>query len=320
MPRFDDYIPAGVIPATLLAFDDDFAIDEGASRDHLRDVAGVDGISAIAINAHASEIHACTFDEQRRVLDLTMEEIGDRLPVINGVYADGSHDAARIARMAEEGGASCLLVLPPHSIFMMGGQTRPEMSIAHFKTIADATDLPIIVFQYPATYAYPMDTLLRMIDEVPTIRAIKDWSPPMRHEENIRVLQNLDRPVNVLSTNSSWLMSSLAMGCNGLLSGSGSVIADLQVALFDAIQAGDLKRAQAINDRIYPTARCFYGAPATDMHNRMKEALVMLGRMPSASVRPPLTKLSDAELAGIRAAIDEAGLSYEGAGILQKAE
>jgi 4-hydroxy-tetrahydrodipicolinate synthase len=56
------------------------------------------------------------------------------------------------------------------------------------------------------------------------------------------------------------------------------------------------------------------------MHNRMKEALVMLGRMPSASVRPPLTKLSDAELAGIRAAIDEAGLSYEGAGILQKAE
>ena len=146
--------------------------------------------------------------------------------------ADGSHEAARIARMAEVGGASCLLVLPPHSIFMMGGQMRPEMSLAHFKTIADATDLPIIVFQYPASYAYPMDTLLRMIDEVPTIRAIKDWSPPMRHEQNIRSLQSLGRPVNVLSTNSSWLMSSLAMGCNGLLSGAGSVIADLRVALF----------------------------------------------------------------------------------------
>jgi len=313
MPRFDDYIPAGVIPATLLAFDDDFAIDEGASRDHLRDVAGVDGISAIAINAHASEIHACTFDEQRRVLDLTMEEIGDRLPVINGVYADGSHDAARIARMAEEGGASCLLVLPPHSIFMMGGQTRPEMSIAHFKTIADATDLPIIVFQYPATYAYPMDTLLRMIDEVPTIRAIKDWSPPMRHEENIRVLQNLDRPVNVLSTNSSWLMSSLAMGCNGLLSGSGSVIADLQVALFEAVRDNDLDRARAINDRIYPTAQCFYSEPFVDMHNRMKEALVILGRQKRAVVRPPLFKLSTEEIEGIARALADAGITRDGA-------
>ena len=93
MPRFDDYMPAGVIPATLLAFDDDFAIDEAATRDHLRDVAGVAGISAIAVNAHASEVHACTVDEQRRVLDLTMEEVGDTLPVINGGYADGSHEA-----------------------------------------------------------------------------------------------------------------------------------------------------------------------------------------------------------------------------------
>jgi 4-hydroxy-tetrahydrodipicolinate synthase len=141
----------------------------------------------------------------------------------------------------------------------------------------------------------------------------------LTHERHVKELQSTSRPFNVLSTNSAWLMSSLTMGANGLLSGSGSVIADLQVALFDAIQAGDLKRAQAINDRIYPTAKCFYGAPATDMHNRMKAALVMLGRMPSALVRPPLTKLSDAELAGIRAAIDDAGLIYEGAGILQRA-
>ena len=313
MPRFDDYVPAGVIPATLLAFDDEFAIDEQATRDHLRDVAEIDGISAIAINAHASEVHACTFDEQRRVLDLTMEEIGDFLPVINGIYADGSHEAARIARMAEIGGASCLLVLPPHSIFMMGGQMRPEMSLAHFKTIADATDLPIIVFQYPATYAYPMDTLLRMIDEVPTIRAIKDWSPPMRHEQNIRSLQSLGRPVNVLSTNSSWLMSSLAMGCKGLLSGAGSVIADLQVALFEAVRDNNLDHARSINDRIYPVAQSFYTEPFGDMHNRMKEALVILGRQKRAVVRPPLVKLSREEIEGIAQALADARITRDGA-------
>ena len=71
--------------------------------------------------------------------------------------------------------------------------------------------------------------------------------------------------------------------------------------------------AQAINDRIYPTAQCFYGEPTCDMHNRMKEALVMLGRLPKAVVRPPLVKLSEQELTAIRAAIDAAGLTRDGA-------
>lgn len=313
MPRFKNFEPKGVIPATLLAFNEDFSIDEAATRKHTRDVCAVRGIAAVTINAHASEVHACTFDEQRRILDVTMEEAGDRLPVINGVYSDGSLEAARIAKMAEEGGASALLVLPPHSIGMMGGQRRPEMAISHFKRIADATDLPIIVFQYSGDYAYPMKTLLRMAEEVPTIRAIKDWSPPARQEEHVRVLQSLPRPVNVLSTNSAWMMSSLTMGCNGLLSGSGSVIADLHVALYDAVRANDLARARRINDRIYPTAKCFYSEPFGDMHNRMKEALVLLGRLPRAVVRPPLVKLPAAEIRAIETMLRDARIGRDGA-------
>jgi 4-hydroxy-tetrahydrodipicolinate synthase len=319
MPRFKDFLPSGVIPATLLAFNEDFSIDEASTRAHLRHVASVAGITAITVNGHASEVHACSDDEQRRILDVSLDEVGDDLPLIAGVWADGSHEAARIARWAEAAGASCLLVFPPQPVMMMQGQMKPEMGVAHFKTIADATDLPIIVFQYPEQLAYSMETMQRIIDEVPSVVAMKDWNMGHVHERHVRELQSASRPFNVLSTNSAWLMSSLTMGANGLLSGSGSVIADLQVAVFDALKAGDLHRAQAINDRIYPTAKCFYGAPATDMHNRMKEALVMLGRMPKAVVRPPLTKLSDAELEGVRQAISEAGLSYEGADILLEA-
>ena len=143
---------------------------------------------------------------------------------------------------------------------------------------------------------------------MPTIRAIKDWSPPADHERNIRVLHSLKRPVNVLSTNSAWLMASLAMGPAGLLSGSGSVIAELHVALFEAIRRGDLAAARAVNERIYPTARAFYARPWVDMHNRMKEALVLLGRIPAAHVRPPLTPVSDEERHRIRLALRQAGL------------
>ena len=307
--------PEGVIPAVLLPFHADLTIDEKSFRKHLRDVAGVRGLSAITVNAHATEVASCSFEEQQRVLEITMDEVGGRIPVVHGVYADGSREAARIARAAESGGSSCLLVFPPNPLGL-GSRSRPEMVIAHFKAIADASGLPIICFQYPLAggLGYPVETLLKLLDAVPTVRAIKDWcNNPMQHEQQIRLLQARTRPVNVLSTHSSWLLSSLVLGCNGLLSGSGSVIADLQAALYQAVRANDLARARQINDRIYPLAQAFYADPFVDMHNRMKEALVLLGRIPCAAVRPPLVKLTDAEIARIRIALEAAKIAREGA-------
>jgi 4-hydroxy-tetrahydrodipicolinate synthase len=308
MARHKTFSPHGVIPAVLLPFDNDLAIDEQNFRKHLRDVAATDGLSAITINAHSTEVASCSFDEQRRVIDIAQGEIGARLPLVNGIWADGSIEAARIARMAEQGGASALLVFPP-APFTLG--QSPAMALAHVKRIADATDLPLIVFQYPLAtgQGYPKDTLLRMCEEVPTIHAIKDWIGNVPHHEwHIRTLQSLPRPVNVLTTHSSWLFASLVLGPNGLLSGSGSVIADLQAKLFRAVQANDLAEARRLNERIEPMARVLYADPFVDMHNRMKEALVLLGKLPRAVVRPPLVKIERAEIARIRQALIEAGL------------
>jgi len=315
MRRFQNYQPKGVIPATLLACNDDFAINERETRRHLAHVAANRGLSAITVNGHASEVHACSFAEQQRILEIALDEVGDRLPLINGVYASGSIEAARIAQMADRTGASCLLIFPPDSM-RMGGQLRPEMALAHFKRIADATDLPIILFQYPMAsgLGYPFETLLRLFDEVPSIQAIKDWAgDPMLHERHTREFQSLPRPITVLTTHSAWLMGSLVMGAQGLLSGAGSVIPELQVELFEAVQGKDLALAQAINDRIYPLAQAFYAPPFLDMHNRMKECLVLLGRLDKAIVRPPLFKLSDKEIARLGRALAAAKVLPEGA-------
>src|SRR5689334_24914019 len=311
MPRHRDYVPQGVIPAVLLPFHDDLSIDEAAYRAHLRDVASVAGLGAITTNAHASEVASCTFDEQRRILEITQEEVGSRLPIVNGIYAEGSLEAQRLARMAAAGGASALLVFPS-GIYTFGH--RPEMALEHFRRIADATDLPLIVFQYPLAggQGYAMSTLERICDEVPTVRAVKDWcASPLLHERQIRALQSRARPVNVLTTHSSWLFSSLVLGCKGLLSGSGSVIADLQAKLFRAVKAGALEEGRTLHARITPTAEVFYAEPWVDMHNRMKEALVLLGRLPRAVVRPPLAKLSAQEIERIRQALLAAGLLGE---------
>jgi 4-hydroxy-tetrahydrodipicolinate synthase len=308
MPRHPSFIPAGVIPAVLLPFEDDLAIDEKSFRSHLRHVAAVEGLSAITVNAHSTEVASCTFEEQRRVMEIAADEVGDRMPIVHGIWADGSEAAARIARAAAAGGASALLVFPPGPFTL--GQSA-DMAIAHFRRIAEASDLPIVAFQYPLAtgQGYPPETLLKLLDAVPQIRAIKDWTNNVQlHEWQVRTLQSLPRPVNVLSTHSSWLFASLVLGCKGLLSGAGSVIADLQAKLFRAVAANDLAAAKAANDCIYPLARAFYADPFIDMHNRMKEALVLLGQLPRAVVRPPLVKLGAAEVERIRLALVDAGL------------
>ena len=215
MPRHKGYVPHGVIPAVLLPFHDDLSIDEASFRKHLRDVTSAEGLSAVTVNAHSTEVASCTFDEQKRVLDIAGSEIGDKYPIVNGIWADGSLEAARLAKMATEGGASALLVFPP-APFTLG--QNATMAVEHFRRIADASDLPLIAFQYPLAtgQGYPNETILRMIKDIPSLKAIKDWAgTPQQHEWHVRTLQHLSRPFNVLSTQSSWLMASRLLPCRG---------------------------------------------------------------------------------------------------------
>lgn len=300
--------PVGSIPAALLPFHPDFSIDESSFCSHLRDLADTKGVTAITVNGHASEVTSCTFEEQTRVMALAAEAVGSTTPLVAGVHTESTLEAKRIAKMSEREGASALLVFPP--ALLTAGQ-RDEMVLGHFKHIAEASSLPIVLFQYPLGpgQGYRLDLLTKLCDEIPSIVAIKDWcADPQLHEHHIRTLQGRTRPVNVLSTHSAWLFSSLALGCKGLLSGAGSVIAGLQADLLEAFEQNDLKRARAVNECIYPLASVFYCTPWVDMHNRMKEALVMLGKLPSATVRPPLMPLNSAEKERIRRALVLAGL------------
>ena len=305
------YVPKGVIPAVLLPFDAALNIDEKAYRSHLRDLLAVEGISALTANGHSSEVHALSFEEQKRVLEITLEEAGGKVPIISGVYADSALQGAKLARQAEKLGAKCLLVFPSTAFLFGVPLQKPEMILNHFHKIAEATDLSIIVFAYAMAggLGYTTETLVKLAEEIPQVVAIKDaCNIPVQHEKNIRVLHNLGKDFSVLTTHSAWLMASLTMGVDGLLSGAGSVIADLQAQLWKAVQAKDLAAAQALNDRIWPITNVFYANPLVDMHNRMKEALLILGRQSQAFVRPPLMKLSRTEVDQIRQALIEGGL------------
>jgi 4-hydroxy-tetrahydrodipicolinate synthase len=193
---------------------------------------------------------------------------------------------------------------------MWGAQLKPDMVVRHFSEVAAKADLPIVVFEYPPAsgIGYAPETLARLA-EIPQVAAVKDWSNEIvAFEANLRALRSTGRPVAMLSSFTMSLMSSFLLGADGAISGMGSVTADLQSELFAACQKGDLEGARRLNDRLEPLVRVFYAPPFVDMHNRMKEALVLLGRIPAAHVRPPLTPVGQAERQAIGRALVAAGL------------
>jgi len=300
---------SGIMPANLLPFTADLAIDELAYRKHLRWLADARGITGIVANGHAAEVSSLSREERTRALAIALDEVGTRCPVVAGVYSDGTQEAVALARDARAEGAAGVLVFPP-TLFMWGAQEKPEMVLRHFSEIAAKADLPIIVFEYPPAsgIGYSPETLARLA-EIPHVCAVKDWSNDIvAFEANLRALRATGRPVAMLSAFTMSLMATFLLGADGAISGMGSVVADLQAELFEACQKGDVDGARWINDRLDPLVRVFYAPPFVDMHNRMKEALVLLGRIPAAHVRPPLTPVSATEREAIRRAILAAGL------------
>jgi len=300
---------SGTMPANILPFTADLAIDEAAYRKHLRWLADTRGVTGIVANGHASEVSSLDREERRRSLAIALDEIAGACPVIAGVYSDGTAEAVELTRDAGRAGAAGVLVFPP-TLFMWGAQVKPDMVVRHFSEIAAGADLPIIVFEYPPAsgIGYAPETLARLC-EIPQVAGVKDWSNEIvAFERNLRAIRSSGRPVAMLSAFTMSLMASFLLGADGCISGMGSVTADLQAELFDACAKGDLDGARRLNDRLDPLVRVFYAPPFVDMHNRMKEALVLLGRIPAAHVRPPLTPVPPAEREAIRRALETAGL------------
>jgi 4-hydroxy-tetrahydrodipicolinate synthase len=300
---------AGVVPAIYTPFRNDLSIDEESLRALTDRVASVDGVGAIFCTGHAGEVASLSREERKRVISCVAEATAGRMPVMAGIYSDSLTESIEHARDAREAGASVITIFPPNVFF--GGATRsPDVPFAWFEAIARAVDIAICIFQFPPAsgLGYTTETLVRLAS-LPQVVAVKEGSgAPDIYENNMLALSALDPAVSVLTSNNEWWLADLALGGDGILSGSGPVLAKEQVALWRAMAAGDLAAAREVQARIRPLLKVFYRSPSIDMHNRMKNALVMMGVVPDAAVRPPLARLDGAELAEIRTALEQAGL------------
>ncbi len=299
----------GVVPAMLIPFLENLDVDDRGVQDLAARLASMDGVGAVFCTGHAGEVAALSRGERAHVVRLVVQAVGGRVPVIAGVYTDSLNEAVNLTRDASQAGAAAVTVFPP-PIFADGANSSSEVPFRFFETLAKRTGVPLVVFQFPRStgLGYSTETLTR-ICALPEVVGVKEGSADLAlYERNVRALARLSPPVPVLTSNNTWLFPSLVVGGDGILSGSSSVVAEQHAELLRAVQHADLVGARATHDRLYPLVQVFYRDPWINMHTRMKEALVMMGVLKRAVVRPPLLPLEDEERSRIRAALETAKL------------
>jgi 4-hydroxy-tetrahydrodipicolinate synthase len=308
---------SGVFPATLLPFQDDgrYSIDEAGLRAYARQFLDVPGIAGIVPNGHTGEIQTLFPEERRRVVEILVDEIGDALPVISGISAEGSLEAIHHAQQAQLAGAAGILLMPPHQWLRFGRESETAIRFVH--DVAANIDIGVVIHQYPSwtKVSYSTDELVELA-KIPNVVAVKDGTRDMaRYERNIRHLRAAAPDVAILTCHDEYLLTTLIQGVDGALVGFAGFVPELICDLVQTALADRLTEAREISDRVYVLKQAVYrmGEPSADAHQRMKAAVYLLGRISSPVVRPPLPPLPDAVFAELARELDRVGMAPVGA-------
>jgi 4-hydroxy-tetrahydrodipicolinate synthase len=210
---------------------------------------------------------------------------------------------------AKKGGADAILVFPPFS-FSWGVPQYPEVVFEFFSSIDKAANIPFIVFQYAhwTNCSYDCKTLIKL-SKIKNFAAIKSAiNDPKRYEEEYRCLKATRPEISFLNANDVQLLSYFCIGSDGALVGYACLAPKFIVDLYESTKRGELKKARAINDRMFPLTQVIYAHPRLNWHTRIKEALVMMDEIESATARPFLPPISRKERETIRSALTECGL------------
>lgn len=298
----------GLIPATVLPMAEDYGIEEPGLRCYIHWVVE-QGVVGVAINVDTGEGLHLSPTERVRVVEIVAEEVKGRVPIIAGLIASYTAQAVELARQAQSAGADALLVFPISAF--QGEPLDPEVPYRYHAAIAEAVDIPLILFQLQPALGgclFSRETLARLTG-IESVIALKEASfDAMKFLEAKAVLEQAPRQITLLTGNDNFILESFVLGAEGALIGFGTLATRMQVQMVKAWQRGDLKEAFRLGRIIQPLADVIFAPPVRNYRARTKEALVMLGVLDRATVRPPLLPVSDAEREGVRRALQKAGL------------
>lgn len=277
-----------------------FSADGSLDTDRAAELAGrlvALGNDGLVISGTTGEAPTTTDAEQDALLRAVVEAVGDRATVIAGVGSNDTAHTVEAARAAEKAGATGLLVVSPY-------YNKPPQSglLAHFRTVADSTDLPVMLYDIPGRtgVAIEHDTMLRLAEH-PRIVANKDAKADLFAAQQVMAVTDLA----YYSGDDALYLPLLACGAVGVVSVTGHLVADRHVALAQAVAAGNLTRAREINDSCLPVTVGIMNR--TQGAIMVKAALGLLG-FPVGPVRLPLVDATPEQVEVLRADLRAGGL------------
>jgi 4-hydroxy-tetrahydrodipicolinate synthase len=289
----------GVIPALITPFTDDLkGINEEGLRENVSRLieAGVHGVVPAGTTGESSTLsHA----EHRRVIEVVVDEVNGRVPVIAGAGSNSTREALELSRYAEDVGADAILSVVPY-------YNRPpqEGLYLHFSRIAEAVDCPIILYNVPSRTGCSLDpeTAAKLAEEYSNIVGVKEASGNLDLVQ--RFVEETPDDFIVLSGVDELNLPILAVGGCGTVSVTANVAPELMVEMYEAWKRGDLERARELHYRLLPLHRALF----TETNPiPVKAAAEMVG-LSSSPPRPPLKEAREDTKELLRRVLKDLGL------------
>jgi 4-hydroxy-tetrahydrodipicolinate synthase len=286
----------GSLVALITPFKDD-GIDEAAFRKlvNWQIDEGTDGLIPVGTTGESPTL---SHDEHKRVVELCVEETNGRVPVIAGAGSNSTAEAVDFTRHAKEAGADAVLHVTPYY-----NKPTQEGMYRHFTAIAEAVDIPIIIYNIPPRSVVDMsvDTMKRL-SEHPNVVGVKDATADLVRPLKTRL--EIGPDFCQLSGEDATIMPYLAQGGHGCISVTCNVAPGPLSQLHKAWQAGDLDTARSINDRLLPLHDALFCETSP---GPVKYAASLLG-ICAPDARLPIWEIADSSKERVQQAMRHAGL------------
>lgn len=289
---------AGLSVAVVTPMHADGSLNEAMLR-HLVDFHVDAGTHCVVPVGTTGESPTLSHQEHDRVIDIVCEHAAGRIKVMAGTGSNCTAEAIRMTQHAKAAGADGSLQVSPYY-----NKPTQEGFFQHFKAIAEAVDLPVVVYNIPGRSAKNVEpaTICRLAEACSNIVAVKDATGSIDQASQILAASDL----TLLSGDDSMTLPLMSVGGSGVISVAGNIIPRDILALVDAFHKGDIAAAQRWHHKLFPLCRDMLGLSTNPIP--VKTAMALIG-MNCGPVRLPMTPLSAAELQSLRTTLSNYGLN-----------
>jgi len=282
----------GVMPAITTQFDAQGNLDLEVFQNNLSHQIGA-GVHGIILGGTLGEASTLTGQEKQQLLTTTLKQVKGKIPVIMNIAEQSTHRAIQEAQQAEAGGANGLMLLPP-----MRYKATDEETVAYFAAVADATQLPIMIYNNPVDYKIEVTLeMFAALEQHKNITAVKEST---RDVTNVtRMINRFGERFKILCGVDTIAIETLLMGAKGWVAGLVDAFPEETVAIYTYCKIGEIEKARSIFRWFLPLLELDI-SPQLVQNIKLCEVATGLG---TGHVRPPRLPLHGKELERVQAII-----------------